>query len=386
MKKLIFLVVLLTGCVQTDLEDPFTPTLRIDNSVDEVDFRVNGVYPLMAVYTDDTGEATDIPLTWESSDNSILSFEDNTATVHEEGQVLIRVSTNGLEASTLIETLPSRGSLQISGFTPKLQSGNSTPFKFNFIDIQGSTDNSIEATWTSSDESIATINQNGLVTALSAGITDISVTFDGVSNATKLEVSNDPVMVDPVIRIVEFAQFLSGGKSFTFQSDFYNESGVLDEAATINWSSSDEAVLSINENGVASAMSSGTANIEASYDGISTSVSVLVEGDEPTERTGTLMGTGYDIEGAFTLSQNEAGDLILTIEGYKPDGPGPYFYLTNQNNNVNNGINLGEAKTPGDITINVSEVDPSVEVSSFNFLMIWCEPFRVRLGVGEFDN
>jgi len=386
MKKVWFLGFLAVGCIQTDLEDPFDPTLRIDNSVSEIDFRVSGTYPLNAIYTDDTGEPANAPIVWESSDDAIISFEDNIATVHQEGLVLIRVAANGLSASEPVETLPSRGSLAITGYTPRLQFGNGTPFSFNFIDLQGQTDNSVNVTWASLNNDIATVDENGFVSALSPGTTDISVTFDGVSNAIKLEVSEDPVMQDPVMRIIQFTEFLEEGNALEFRAHYFNREGLVDETATIAWSSTDESVLAVDDLGIASASGPGTASIAASYEGTSASVAVTVESNQRTARTGTLQGTGYDIEGDFTLSNDENGDLILTITNYSPDGPGPYYYLTNQSTNVANGLNLGDAGTAGDITINVSAVDPSVDISTYNFLMIWCEPFNVRLGFGEFDN
>ena len=362
------------------------PALRIDNSINAIDFRVGGSYALKAIFTDDAGDSIDADFAWESSDISILSFSENVATVHSEGVVLVSVRANGLEITEAIETEASRGSLQISGFTPKIQTGNSSQFKFNFIDLQGVTDNSITPTWTSSDESIAQINQDGAITAVGPGVVDISLTFDGNSSVSKLEVTDDPVVLDPVLHMIKFAHFLDVGNTFQFESDYYTSEGRIDETAAIAWRSSNDAILSLDDNGLATALTPGMVTVEATYQNETATVTMVVEG-VITARTGVLMGTGYDIEGNFSLAQNEDGDLILTIEGYKPDGPGPYFYLSNVNESRRvDGINLGDAGSSGDISINVSEIDSSVELLTYNFLVIWCEPFGVRLGVGEFDN
>ncbi|MDE0471638.1 MAG: DM13 domain-containing protein, partial [Ekhidna sp.] len=90
--------------------------------------------------------------------------------------------------------------------------------------------------------------------------------------------------------------------------------------------------------------------------------------------------------GDFTINRNQDGDVILTVTNYQPAGPGPYFYLSNQNNSVANGLELGKAETGGNITINVSEIDNSVDLTTYNFLLVWCKPFNVRLGFGEFNN
>lgn len=386
MKKIFFLPLLLAGCIQTDVEDPFPPTLMIDNTVSSIDFRVNGAYPLDAVYTDFTGEPADVPIGWTSSDDQVLSFADNIAMPHEEGLVIITAEANGLEETFAVEVLSSRELITISGFVPVKQVGSSATLIANYIDPDGTTLPNISPEWTSSVPSIAEVDNIGTVTALAPGNTTISVSFNNVSSSMNLEVTTDPVLADPEIKITSFAIFLSEGEQFQFEADYLNSSGEVDNSVTISWASSDESILSIDANGLATANASGTASIEASFEDVSASVIVEVEGGAITERTGSLMGTGYDIVGDFRLNVNDDGDLILTVTGYRPDGPGPYFYLTNQSSNVNNGVNLGDARAGGDYTINVTEIDNSVQITTFNFLMVWCEPFRVRLGVGEFEN
>lgn len=385
MKVLKFIsFLLLLGCIQTDLEDPFPPTLRIENSIAEIEFRVSGSYILEAVYTDDTGEPADVTFDWESSDESIISFEGNVATVHREGLTILTASANGLSDSRVIETLESRGSLIISGFAPLIQTGGTTSFKFNYIDPDGRTNNMVMPQWASTNESVATIDQDGIITTHAAGMTDITITLDGIGNVVSLEVTDEPVMTNPVLQITSFASFLNAGERFQFQADYYNGNGELVNEQ-INWSSSDETVLSIDGDGLATALLSGTAIIEATFGNVTTTIEVLVE-EVLVDRTGSLMGIGYNISGDFTLSVNEDRDLILTVTNYVPDGPGPYFYLTNQNNSVANGLNLGAANSSGTVTINVTELDETVGLRTYNFLMVWCEPFNVRLGVGEFQN
>ena len=387
MKSFKFLILIwLVGCIQTDLEDPFAPTVRIDNAISEIDFRVSGSYALSAIYTDDTGEPAEADVEWESSNESVLSFQDNIATVHDEGAVTVTVRANGISDSHTLVTQTSRGSLVISGSIPIIQVGNSSSFKFNFIDLDGKTNNLESAQWSSSDENVATIDDSGIVTAINSGTTIISVLVNGIGQTTNLEVTTEAVSIDPSLRLLSFAQFLSVGEQFQFTADLLASDGTVDETAAISWSSSDASVLSLDENGLATANTSGSVVVTISSGELNKSLEVTIEGGEIAARSGSLMGIGYDIEGDFTLEQDENGDFILTIMNYRPDGPGPYFYFTNQNNNINNGLKLGVAGTAGNVTINVSQIDPNIEINTYNYLMVWCEPFNVRLGVGAFEN
>ena len=386
MKKLPFLFLILLGCIQTDIEDPFEPILQIDNSISEIIFRVDGIYDLNAEYRDQTGEPTDIPIEWTSSDNAVLSFDGNRANPHAEGQVLITASANGLSETLAIDVLSSRETINISGFVPLKQVGTSATLIANYIDPDGITVD-VNPNWSSSSTDIATVDQNGTVTAVAPGNTEISASFGNVTNSMTLEVTTEPVVVDPTIKIITFAMFLTAEDQFQFEAQYSNESGVIDETVVINWSSSDETILTIDANGLATALAPGTVTVEASFENVSTSVSLEVEEKPITERTGMLMGDGYDIQGDFVLRIDEQGDLILTIQNYVPDGPGPYLYLSNINEFRRvDGVNLGPAKSAGNITINVTEIDPSVQLTTYDFLIVWCDPFGVRLGSGTFSN
>ncbi|MBC6411214.1 MAG: Ig-like domain-containing protein [Ekhidna sp.] len=387
MKKLYLLPLVLVGCIRTDLEDPLTPTLRIDNAVSEIEFRVSGTYPLSAIYTDDTGEPAEVQISWVSSDDKILSLnEKGLATANAEGTATITASYDGLEDTEVIEVLASREMISISGLST-IRVGNSVLFTANYLDLNGQT-TTMSPEWSSSNKTIATVDEGGRVTAVAEGMVDITASFGNASSTVTIKVVNESVMMDPEIQITKFASFMEVGEQFTFEASYINTSGVVDGMAAITWSSSSPAVLSIDKNdGAATANAEGTATITAAYQSISSTVDVTVEASAVTERSGSLMGTGYSIEGDFVLSKNEDGDVILTITNYKPDGPGPFFYLSNINEQKRvDGINLGKAKTRGNITINVSDIDSNVELFTYNYLIVWCDPFNTRLGFGEFNN
>ena len=385
MKRIYLLSLALLGCIETDLEDPFTPTLMIDNAVSKIDFRVSGMYPLSAIYTDDTGEQAEVQISWTSSDDAILSLDENgLAMAKKEGPVIITASYDGLEDTEAIEVSASREMISISGMST-IRVGESVLFTANYLDPNGKP-TTVSPTWASSNTAIATVDKDGQVTAVAEGLVNITASFGNVSDMVTAKVVAEPVTIDPEIQITKFASFLKVGEQFMFEASYTNESGTVDEAAVITWASSNTAILSIGEDGLATAKAKGTAKITAAYRNTSSTVDVTVEVRTVTERSGSLTGTGYTIKGDFTINRNQDGDVILTVTNYQPAGPGPYFYLSNQNNSVANGLELGKAETGGNITINVSEIDNSVDLTTYNFLLVWCKPFNVRLGFGEFNN
>lgn len=385
MKKYLIALSILGGCIQTDLEDPFPPTLRIASEVLETNYRVNGVYPLHAVFTDESGEPVDTAIEWISSDEKTLQIENNNALPLKEGFVSLTARVNGLTDRRTLEILSSREMITITQSVATLQVGKTFNLSAIYIDPDGRT---IEATpiWSSSDTTVASVDEEGLVSANAEGMVEISIQFGNVMDQISLNIIEEEIRVDPTLTISSFAMFMKVGESFQFEALYIDDRGEINESASIQWSSSNEAVLSIGTNGLGMALSGGVCSISASFDTLSATIEVAVEDNDTAIRTGTLMGTGYDITGSFALESNSQGDLVLTINNYSPDGPGPYFYLSNQSSTVANAINLGEAGTAGNYTINVTEIDITVGINSYDYLVVWCQPFGVTLGFGELSN
>ena len=380
---------ILTGCIETDLEDPFPETLRIIDPEERV-FRVSGQYELMAEYTDDTGELADVPVAWSSSDPDILQIiNGNIAKGIAAGTVLLSASVKDMVDTLTVEVLGSHESINISMFVRSLQIGSSVTFGINYIDVSGVVQD-VDPVWKSLDETIATVNGEGTVTGVSVGMATIKASFGNVSDQVMLEVvADEPVSMDPEIQITTFKEFMEEGETFMFEAVYLGTDGQPDNTVSPEWASSNPGVLTIGSTtGNVTAVSAGQAMVMASFEGVSAALDVTVEvATAPdTERTGTLMGRGYNISGSFTLKHNEAGDLILKLENYVPAGPDPHFYLSNQSENVNNGLGLGIATTAGNVEINVSQADSSVELNTYDYLVIWCKQFGVLLGYGQFEN
>jgi len=179
-------------------------------------------------------------------------------------------------------------------------------------------------------------------------------------------------------------------QSFVLEAEFFNDSGVA-VSVPVLWESSNIDVLTFSGD-TATCHQTGLVAITAEARGFTDETIIEVFGEDEevmtnAERMGMLAGvSGYDITGDFELNTNEEDDLILVVTDYSPDGPGPYFYLSNSASSISNGLNLGEASASGNYEINISDINTDASVNSYDYLIVWCEPFGVRLGFGEFDN
>ena len=107
---------------------------------------------------------------------------------------------------------------------------------------------------------------------------------------------------------------------------------------------------------------------------------ILMMSDDPwadlnlTGPTGTLNG-GYGLTGTFRVD----GEGIYINNDYQGNtAPGPVWYLSNSSSNIDNGVSLGSApKTAGAHKLTTQQA------LDFKYLVLWCDPFSVRIGHGE---
>ncbi|MDE6795039.1 MAG: Ig-like domain-containing protein, partial [Muribaculaceae bacterium] len=173
--------------------------------------------------------------------------------------------------------------------------------------------------WTSSDPEVATVDENGLVTALSVGTATITAT---TANGAKAEcvVTVEPIPVESVeldateatLRVNETVQLLAT---------------LLPENATdksLTWTSSNPEVATVDENGLVTALSVGTATITATNaDGVSADCVVTVE-PIPVESveldtTETTVRVNETVQLLATILPENATDKSLTWTSSNPE-------------------------------------------------------------------
>ena len=122
--------------------------------------------------------------------------------------------------------------------------------------------------WTSSDAAVATVDENGLVTARGAGDAVITANVEGVTSEVSIHVT---CYGDVGHVIIEDAPtYLQCGTSVTLKAVPTPAYDFL----TYQWSSSNDNVLSVDKNGVVTAHSKGTATITVNVDGAEASATI----------------------------------------------------------------------------------------------------------------
>ena len=203
------------------------------------------------------------------------------------------------------------------------------------------TDKSI--TWSSSDESIASISEDGTVIAKGIGTATITATTNDGSNITaSCFVTVNPILVSEII--------LSDSELSLKLGDIYQLSvAVLPDDATdksITWSSSDESVASISDDGTVIAKGSGSATITATTnDGTNLSATCEVTVTDPV----VLASSIEIIPSTLSLYTGESKTVTVKIlpENVTDDsftwGCTNWDVVTIDDNGVVSAISAGEA-------------------------------------------
>ena len=158
-------------------------------------------------------------------------------------------------------------SVVLDNSTLELHVGESSKLNATVLP-ENATDKSV--TWTSSNNSVATVDTNGNVTAVSLGTATITAKSGDVTAGCEVKVL--PIAVSSVTLNKTSLELAVGGSEQLSAT-------VLPENATdksVTWTSSDKKVATVDANGNVKAISAGTATIMAKSGDVTTSCEVTV--------------------------------------------------------------------------------------------------------------
>ncbi len=127
-------------------------------------------------------------------------------------------------------------------------------------------------TWTSQNPAIASVNSStGLITALAVGQTQIAATCEGTQDAIQLQVTQIPVS-SVAISPNPLTLFVGDNSQLAAvpKDSVGNVLSTLGRSVT--WTTSNQTVASVNQNGVLNAVGAGTTNIQVIIDQVPSAV------------------------------------------------------------------------------------------------------------------
>lgn len=225
-----------------------------------------------------------LTLTWTSSDESVVTVDDTgmvTAVGAGEADVTVTAEKLNLSSTTHVKVVilpeglsaPESMTLELNGENTKALGAVMTP--------EDATE--VKLAYASSDESIATVDEDGMVTAVGVGECTITTTIvadvPATAETSEAAVDSEMLVAPDGFTAVTKVTVTKRMESITFD----NSEGVLNVGNThtikatvapadasdqaLNWTSSDPNVATVDSNGKVTAKAEGSATITASNAG-----------------------------------------------------------------------------------------------------------------------
>ena len=252
-------------------------------------------------------DATDKTVSWVSSDEEIAKVDSaGKVTAIAPGTADITVTTTDGEkkavfALTVVAKVVPVESIAIDKETLELVEGDSAT-----LTATVSPDNASDKTyaWTSSNPDVATVAEDGTVTAIAPGNTTITATSNDGGKTASCEVSVAKRIIHVESVTLSGETSVTAGDTVTFTYTITPSDATVQD---VKWSSSDESVIKVDADGIAVVLKNGVATITVTtVDGEKTaSAKVLAS---------PLLVSSLSLDvTSLTLAAGEEGKLVATV-------------------------------------------------------------------------
>ena len=241
--------------------------------------------------------------TWTSLNTAIATVAAHTGvvtaatTVLTNTTVMFNVSYNGVTQMFAVDvTNAAATSITVTPITPSIPVGIQQRFTAVATFSDSTTqDISPNATWNSSNTGIATVNSVGVAFGVSPGPAAITASFESVTSSAQLTVDTATLQS---IALTPSTTVLAPASTLTYQAVGTYSDGTTEYIASLStWTSSAPTVVSITQSGIATGQSAGTANITATYQGVTSNSAVVLVTSSPLISISILPSPGQVPEG-----------------------------------------------------------------------------------------
>jgi uncharacterized protein YjdB len=233
-------------------------------------------YVATATYSDGSTADLSLGVTWSSSLASVASVSSSgLVTTVAAGQTTITASVGALSDDSTLTVVPAQlTSIAVSPSVQTISAGTTQQFTAVGSFDDGSTQLLQSVNWSSSLTSVASVDLNGVATGVGTGTVTITATSGSVSGTASLTVSA-ATLVSIAVTPANSSMAVDTTKQFTATGTF-TDSSTQDITGVVVWTSSTPTAATINAQGLASSVATGSTTIMAAYGSVSGSTSLTV--------------------------------------------------------------------------------------------------------------
>lgn len=179
------------------------------------------------------------------------------------------------DPSTPAPTTPVATSISIAPSSVALGSiGASQTLSAQVRDQNGQVMSGASVTWSSANPAVASVSASGVVSAVSAGSTDILATAGSATASVRVTVSQS---VGSVSITPNTTTLTSIGATAQLNATARDVTGAAIANAPISWSASPSSVATVSSAGLVTAVAGGSATITASSAGVTATANIMVQ-------------------------------------------------------------------------------------------------------------
>ncbi|HJR63395.1 MAG TPA: Ig-like domain-containing protein [Gemmatimonadaceae bacterium] len=265
---------LASGC--SDEPTAVSPVGSIEVTPPEAQLGVGAALPLSATVKDEQGNVMEgRTLVWTTSNADVATVSSTgLVTAHSLGTAQIAASAGGESGiSTVTVALARVNSVVVLPNEADTRVGTAVQLRAVALDASNNELSGRAFVWTTSNATVATVDESGRVSGVSAGTVTISAASEGKIGSATVRVTSVPiasVTVSPPSASVEI------GKTVQLSATVRDANNQVVNGASVTWSSSNANVAAINTSGVVTGVAAGTATITGSSGGRSGTATITV--------------------------------------------------------------------------------------------------------------
>ncbi len=283
--------------------------------------------PMVSIETGETQQFEAVALTadgmtipgvtfnWTSSDMMVATVDDmGLATGVGAGSAAITATVDDVSGTAMLMVSvppPVVSSVMVSPPMASIETGETQQFEAVALTSDGTAVPGVTIAWTSSDTTVATVDDSGLATGVGAGSAAITATVGDVSGTAMLMVSVPPPVVSSITVSPPMAS-IETGETQQFEAVALTSDGMAIPGVTFNWTSSEMMVATVDDMGLATGVGVGEVEITATVDDVSGTAVLMVTEPPPVVSSIALIPTSMTLQ-VGGMFQFEA--TVLTSDG-----------------------------------------------------------------------
>lgn len=321
----------------------------------------------------------DKTVTWESSNKEVVTVSENgVITAVGAGNATITAKVGEKIATTQVEVKVPLQNISLNETEKQLNKGDNLQLTITYNPEDTTANKTV--TWTSTDNTVATVDENGNVTALKAGTTYIKAKVEDKEVSCKIDVVVPLTGINLNKNMAEILKGQTEKLTVTLVPEDTTYTG------KVEWTSSDETIATVDENGNVKGIKDGTVIITAKA--VENGKEIIAT-SEVTIREIPLNSIEIDISDFdLEIGKTEKLNIICNPENTTDD---INVEWTSSNKDIatidNNGVVTAVAEGTTVITATVGEKTASIEITVKAIPITSIEidaPVKVLIG-GNFD-